>query len=140
MRGGGIVTVAVSGDYGKPRPAVIIQANRLDDTDSVLVCRITTTERDTLTYRLRVRTADGTGLREISYVMADKVFAAKRAKCGRVIGRPPVNLLIALDRMLAIGIGFADWPFRTSSGVLPLPGPAGGFLPRIRQDVRGFEG
>jgi mRNA interferase MazF len=32
------VTVAVQGDCGKPRPAVVIQSDWLAETDSVLVC------------------------------------------------------------------------------------------------------
>ncbi len=108
MRRGDIVTVAVSGDYGKPRPAVVIQANQFDDTDSVLVCQITSTERDTPIYRLKVGPGAGTGLRELSYVMADKIVAAKRSKCGRVIGHLSEGHMIALDRMLATMIGLAD--------------------------------
>jgi mRNA interferase MazF len=108
MRRGDIVVVALSGDYGKPRPAVVIQADQLDDTDSVLVCQVTTTFRDTPIYRLPVALASGTGLREISYVMADKIVAAKRSKCGPEIGRLPLDLMSALDRMLAVIIGLAE--------------------------------
>jgi mRNA interferase MazF len=108
MRRGDIVTVALSGDYGKPRPAVVIQADRLDDTDSVLVCQMTTTFRDAPLYRLTVTPELGTGLRETSHIMADKVFAARRAKCGPVIGRLPPGPMQALDRMLAVIIGLAD--------------------------------
>jgi mRNA interferase MazF len=108
MRRGDIVTVALSGDYGKPRPAVVIQVDRLADMDSVLVCQITTTFRDAPFYRLTVPLAPGTGLRELSHVMADKIAAAKRSKCGPAIGRLPRNLMRALDRMLAVIIGLAD--------------------------------
>jgi mRNA interferase MazF len=108
MRRGDIVTVAVSGDYGKPRPAVVIQANWLDDTDSVLVCQITSTERDILTYRLKVEPVTGTGLCGISYVMADKIFAAKRSKCGPVIGRAPDPVMARLNEILAVVIGLVS--------------------------------
>ena len=43
MKRGDLITVAVSGDYGKPRPALVIQSDFLADTDSVLVCLLTTT-------------------------------------------------------------------------------------------------
>jgi mRNA interferase MazF len=107
MRRGDIVTVAVAGDYGKPRPAVIIQANWLDDTDSVLVCQITSTERDILAYRLKVEPDVGTGLRGISYVMADKIFAVKRLKSRAVIGGFPDVVMVRLDEILAVVIGLA---------------------------------
>jgi mRNA interferase MazF len=105
MRRGDIVTVAMFGDYGKPRPAVVIQANWLDDTDSVLACQITSTDRDILTYRLKVEPATGTGLRGISYVMADKIFPAKLSKCGPVIGRVPDAVMARLSEILAVVIG-----------------------------------
>jgi mRNA interferase MazF len=108
MKRGDILTVAISGDYGKPRPAVVIQANRLDDTDSVLVCQITSIERDTLSYRLMVAPAAETGLRANSYVMADKIFAVRRTKCGRVIGRLSDGSMAALDGILAVVIGLDD--------------------------------
>ena len=50
MRRGEIVTVAVQGDYGKPRPAVVIQSDWLAETDSVLVCLLTSTVRETPLY------------------------------------------------------------------------------------------
>lgn len=108
MKRGDIVTVATSGDYGKPRPAVVIQADRLGDTDSVLTCLMTTTRRDTPLYRLTVSATSETGLRAVSYVMVDKVFAVRRDKCGPVIGRLPAELLLNLDEMLAVVIGLAD--------------------------------
>ncbi|MBW4051170.1 MAG: type II toxin-antitoxin system PemK/MazF family toxin [Proteobacteria bacterium] len=40
MKRGDVVTVAASGDYGKPRPAVIVQTNALPAAHaSVIVCR-----------------------------------------------------------------------------------------------------
>ena len=46
MRRGEIVTVAVQGDYGKPRPAVVIQSDWLAETESVLVCLLISTTRE----------------------------------------------------------------------------------------------
>jgi mRNA interferase MazF len=40
MKRGDIVIAALRGDSGKPRPAVIIQSNRLVDVDSVRLCPI----------------------------------------------------------------------------------------------------
>jgi mRNA interferase MazF len=108
MRRGDILTIAISGDCGKPRPAIVIQADRLEDTDSVLVCQVTTTHRDTPLYRLMIPVTPETGLRAVSYVMADKIFAVRRGKCGPVIGRLPDEGILALDEMLAVVIGLAD--------------------------------
>lgn len=108
MRRGDIVTVVASGDYGKPRPAVVIQADWLTETDSVLICLMTSTQRDAPLFRYMIPATDETGLREISYVMTEKIFAIPRSKCGPVIGRLPRGATSALNRMLATVIGLGD--------------------------------
>jgi mRNA interferase MazF len=108
MKRGEIITVAVQGDYGKPRPAVVIQSDWLDDTDSVLVCLITTTRRDTPLYRLDLSANRETGLREPSQVMVEKIMAVRREKCGLPIGQMDAATLVSLGRMLALTIGIAD--------------------------------
>ena len=102
------MTVAVSGDYGKPRPALIIQSDFLDATDSVLVCLLTTTHRDTPLYRLSLPAGEATGLREPSQVMVDKIMAVRRDRCGAPIGRIDDAALLALGRLLAFVVGIAD--------------------------------
>ena len=64
MRRGDIVTVALSGDYGKPRPAVIIQSNLLPPIKSVLICPFSTTLREVPLIRLGVDANAETGLRD----------------------------------------------------------------------------
>jgi len=40
MQHGGVVTVAAAGDYGKPRPAVIVQTDGLPENHaSVVICK-----------------------------------------------------------------------------------------------------
>ena len=108
MKRGHIVTVAAPGDYGKPRPAVIIQSDWLDETDSVLVCLMTTSRRIAPLYRLDVAADPETGLREPSQIMVEKVIAIRREKCGAPLGQLDQETLISLDRMLALMIGIAD--------------------------------
>ena len=55
MKRGDIVTIAVTGDYGKPRPAVIIQSDFFNDTHaSVLVCPFTSALSDAPLFRIDV--------------------------------------------------------------------------------------
>ena len=102
------MTVAISGDYGKPRPALIIQSDFLDATDSVLVCLLTTTPRDTLLYRLSLPAGEATGLRKPFQVMIDKIMAIRRDRWGAPIGRIDDAALLALGRLLAFVVGIAD--------------------------------
>jgi mRNA interferase MazF len=108
VRRGDLITVAVSGDYGKPRPALVIQSDFLPETDSVLVCLLTTTLRAAPLYRLLLPADEGTGLHEPSQVMADKILAVRRDRCSPPIGRVDAATMIALGRLLAFVTGIAD--------------------------------
>ena len=108
MRRGDIVTVSAPGDYGKPRPAAVIQSDKLDGTDSVLLCLMTTTERDTPFFRIPVPPEPPTGLRQPSYIMVDKIVTVRRDKCGSTIGRLDQPTMLALNRTLALVVGIAD--------------------------------
>jgi mRNA interferase MazF len=109
MKRGDIVTVALQGDYGKPRPALVIQSDRLPPTDSTLVCLITATLRDDTPFRRHsIEPSPSTGLRTPSQVMVDKIFAIRRSKCGQSIGMLDQSSMRALGRKLALVIGIAD--------------------------------
>ena len=108
MTRGDLVTVALNGDYGKPRPALVIQSDFLPETDSVLVCLLTTTLRAAPLYRLSLPVGEKTGLRDPSQVMVDKIMAVRRDRCGGPIGRADAATLLALGRLLAFVIGIAD--------------------------------
>ena len=108
VKRGDVVTVAASGDYGKPRPAVVIQSDWLKATDSVLVSLVTSALVDAPLYRLLVEPTETNGLKVASQVMVDKIIAMPRGKCGKVIGRIDGGAMIALNHMLSVVIGIAD--------------------------------
>ena len=81
MRRGDLVTVVLKGDYGKPRPALVIQSDFLPGADSVLVCLVTTTLRDAPLYRLNLPAGGETGLREPSQIMVEKIVAVRASLC-----------------------------------------------------------
>jgi mRNA interferase MazF len=109
MKRGDIVTVALQGDYGKPRPALVIESDRLPATESVLVCLITSTlHEDTPFRRHSVDASPSSGLRVPSHVMVDKIFAVRRTKCGPPIGELDAAAMLAVSRKLALMAGIAD--------------------------------
>ena len=108
MKRGDIVTVATQGDYGKPRPVVVVQSDKLDGTDSVLVCLLTSTVRAAPLFRLDVPNDGATGLRLPSQVMVDKIMAVRRDKCGQAIGPLDATTLVSLSRMIALLTGITD--------------------------------
>lgn len=108
MTRGDIVTVSPPGAYGKPRPALVIQSDWLVETDSILVCLLTSTFRDAPLYRLTIEPTAANGLRSVPQIMTDKIIAMPRAKCSMPIGRLERDTLATLNRMLALVLGIAD--------------------------------
>lgn len=109
MKRGDIVTVAMQGDYGKPRPALIIESDQLPAADSVLVCLITSTlHEDTPFRRHPIDASPSTGLRVPSQVMVDKILAVRREECGSPIGALDSGSMLAVSRKLALVTGIAD--------------------------------
>lgn len=109
MKRGDIVTVALPGDFGKPRPAIVIESDRLPATETVLVCLVTSTLQDDAPYRRhRLEPSAVNGLGLVSDIMVDKVFAVRRNKCGGSIGVLDRASLQELTRKLSLVIGLAD--------------------------------
>ena len=88
MRRGDIVTVAVAGDFGKPRPAVIVQSDVFpDEHGSVIVCQITSTLEDAPDFRITIEPSKSNGLLRSSQIMVDKPVTVRRRRIGSRIGR-----------------------------------------------------
>ncbi len=74
MRRGQFVTVATLGDYGKPRPALVVQSDLFAELPSVVICPLTTMLRDDADlFRLEVDLSKRNGLREVSQIAIDKI-------------------------------------------------------------------
>ena len=108
VRRGDLITVAVNDDCGKPRPALVVQSDYLPETDSILVCPLTTTIRDVPIYRLALPANAATGLRQPSQIMVDKMTAVRRDRCGPPIGQVDSEALAKLKALLAFVLGVAD--------------------------------
>jgi mRNA interferase MazF len=109
MKRGDVVVVAAAGDYGKPRPAVIVQSDSLPDAHaSLILCQMTTTLRDAPHLRITVAPDERNGLRTLSQIMADKPVTVERKRVSRAIGRLSDAQLAELDAALAFVMGLAD--------------------------------
>ena len=105
MRRGDLVTVATSGDYGKPRPASIVQADAYAEHPSMTVLPLTSELHDLPLFRITVEPGEETGLRLRSQVMVDKATTIPRAKAGARIGRLDTATLADVSRALAGFLG-----------------------------------
>lgn len=107
MKRGDFVTVAIQGDYGKPRPALVIQADQFKEHASVTVLPVTSTLIAAPLLRITVEPDGGNGLQKPSQVMVDKAMTVKRDKIGVPFGRIDENAMIEVERSLAVFLGIA---------------------------------
>ena len=109
MKRGDVVTVAAPGDYGKPRPAVIMQTNALPAAHaSVIVCQMTSDVVDAPDFRVTIAPTEKNGLRTRSQIMADKPVTIRRERIGRRIGSLDERDIARLNVALAFVVGLAD--------------------------------
>ena len=107
MRRGDFVTIAMQGDFGKPRPALVIQADHFDEHATVTVLPVTSTLVDAPLFRITLVPDAANGLHKPSQVMVDKAMTVKRDKLGPAFGRIDVDALVELERCLAVFLGIA---------------------------------
>lgn len=109
MKLGDVVIVAAAGDYGKPRPAVIVQTDALPlEHASVVVCQMTSGGEDAPDFRVAVEPTRRNGLRTRSQVMADKPVTVRRSRVGGKIGQLDDADIARLNVALAFVMGLAD--------------------------------
>jgi mRNA interferase MazF len=103
MKRGDVVICAAPGDYGKPRPAVVVQSDIFNGThSSVVVCLITSQLEDAPLFRIPVPAGRTTGLKTESQVMVDKVIAIPRDKIAGRAGALSAGALQEVDQALRL--------------------------------------
>ena len=111
MRRGDVHTVCGGKDYaGKPRPAVIVQDDSFDATESVTICAFTTDPTEAPLFRLRVEPNELNGLLGTCRLMVDKITTVPKAKIGARIGRLDDEDILRLNRAVLVFLGLAVSP------------------------------
>jgi mRNA interferase MazF len=106
IRRGQFVLVALSGDYGKPRPALVVQSDLFADLPSVVVCQLTSILRaDADLFRIDVKAHEETGLRQASQIAVDKLTTIPVSKIGGIIGQADDELMLRVSRSIALFLG-----------------------------------
>ena len=105
MTRGDVVLVAMQGDYGKPRPAVVVQVDDFEEVPSLAILPLTTELRDIPAIRLVVEPTTDNGLLQRSQIMVDKITAVARRRVGQRIGSLSTDDMAAVNRALAIFLG-----------------------------------
>lgn len=108
MRRGEIWTVVGGKDYaGRARPAVILQDDRFDATDSVTICAFTTDPTDAPLFRWPVEPNQRNGLRAPCRLMVDKITTVPKTKIGSRVGRLDDEDMVRLNRAIVVFLGLA---------------------------------
>ena len=104
MQRGDLVTVSLQGEYGKPRPALVVQSDLLADLESVVVCPVTSELRDAA-FRITIEPSPANGLQKLSQVMVDKLSTLPRARISEPFGRLDDERMRAISRALLLVVG-----------------------------------
>jgi len=108
MTRGDLVVVAMQGDYGKPRPALVVQSDLFNETHATItVVPVTSTIVDTPLFRITVEPSRRNGLRLVSQIMVDKLTTVRRQRVGQTIGRVEEEVMLRVSRALALWLGIA---------------------------------
>lgn len=107
MKRGEIRLVAGGVYASKPRPAIILQDDLFDATDSVTVCPMTTTVVDAPLMRVPIPADEQSGIHQPSAVMVDKVTTVRRANVGDRIGALTAAQMLEVERLLLVFLGIA---------------------------------
>lgn len=107
VRRGDLATIALQGDYGRPRPALIIHADQFDGLGPVVILPLTSTLIDAPLLRPTIRPSPDNGLRTLSQIMLDKPMTVKTEKVGPSFGHLDDLAMVGVSRSLALVLGLA---------------------------------
>ena len=107
MMRGDFVTIAMPGDFGKPRPALVIQADLFGEHATVTVSPLTSTLVAAPLLRITVQPNVENGLQKPSQIMLDKTMTVKRDKIRQAFGRIDADAMVKIERCLAVFLGIA---------------------------------
>ena len=110
MKRGEIFSVSAPGDYGKPRPALVLQTDALNDLKipSLVVCPMTSTLVDAPLIRISVNPSRENGLKKESQLMVDKIQAVSRARVGERVGKMDSKTMKRINQSLAFVLGLGE--------------------------------
>lgn len=107
MHRGDLVTVAMQGDFGKPRPALVIQSDLfIKSAQTVTVLLLSSRILSTPIFRITVTPDEENRLRIACQIQIDKIVTVRKEKLGPVFGKISNSLMITVNRYLAVFLGF----------------------------------
>lgn len=92
-----------SREYGKPRPALVVQSDLFNTAHtSLTLCPITSTLRAAPLFRLEVTPSEQNGLKKRSQIAIDKMASVRTERVQKVIGSLSARDIQTVDRALKL--------------------------------------
>jgi mRNA interferase MazF len=108
IRRGAVVTVARAGDFGKPRPAVVLCSDHFAAHQIVSLVPLTTVRREAALLRIDIARSTANGLTAPSQAMIDMLQSVRVQRIGGIVGQLAAADLRRIARAVAVYLGFAD--------------------------------
>ncbi|HEY5214582.1 MAG TPA: type II toxin-antitoxin system PemK/MazF family toxin [Acidobacteriaceae bacterium] len=105
MKRGDLVLVAPAGEFGKPRPALIIQSDAAFPSGNFTYLPITSDLLRVPDIRVPVTPNPKNGLRQPSEIMVDMIQTSSLARFGGIIGTIDASTLRSVESALALHVG-----------------------------------
>jgi mRNA interferase MazF len=107
LKRGDVVLVVMSGDYGKPRPAVVVQSDEMIrfGFSSVVVCPLTSHVGDRPRVRVTVEPDQANGASLRSEIMVEKLVGISVGKIRRIVGHLDDATMRKVVRALFVVLG-----------------------------------
>lgn len=108
MKRGDFVTIAINGDFGKQRPALVIQYDYFSESDTVTILLVSSTIINAPLFRINVEPNGSNNLQKKSQIMVDKTMTVKREKIVNTFGIADEKVMLEVERSLALFLGIAS--------------------------------
>ncbi|MDB5642590.1 MAG: mRNA interferase PemK [Hyphomicrobiales bacterium] len=106
LRRGIFVAAVFSGDYGKPRPALVVQSDRMIEAPSILLAPLTSDVRsDVKLFRIDIAPDETNGLRRPSQIALDKIAPLDHRRIGGLSGYADATTMLRVNRALLVVLG-----------------------------------
>ena len=103
MRRGEIWSLAGGGEFlSKPRPAIILQDDFIDDLTTITVCPLTTNWEHGAEMRVPVEASERNGLDSRSRIMVDRITTVLKSRLGSKIGELSDEEMDRLNRAIVV--------------------------------------
>jgi mRNA interferase MazF len=108
MRRGDLVTIAMQGDFGKPRPALVLQSDVFSNIhETVTIALLSSNLIQAPIFRLNTMPDNRNGLTKECQIQIDKIMSVRKEKIGKVIGSIDDTIMVRVNRALALWLGLA---------------------------------